>query len=121
MAELLSDEEIEARLDGSDWKREGEHIVRDWEFKDFGEAVAFVVGQAVGLQVADASRDYIHLYRGDSKAVMESLERIQQTASLILRSIGVGESASVGNDEQVTQGRVDFCSQKASQNDALCA
>ena len=35
MADLLSDEEIEARLDGSDWKREGEHIVRDWEFKDF--------------------------------------------------------------------------------------
>jgi 4a-hydroxytetrahydrobiopterin dehydratase len=42
MAELLSDEEIGARLEGSGWKREGEHIVRDWEFKDFGEAITFV-------------------------------------------------------------------------------
>jgi 4a-hydroxytetrahydrobiopterin dehydratase len=42
MAELLSDEEIRARLEGSGWKREGELIVRDWEFKDFGEAIAFV-------------------------------------------------------------------------------
>jgi hypothetical protein len=58
------------------------------------EAVAFVVGQAVGLEVADAARDYIHLYHGDSRALTESLERIQQTASLILRSIGLGESVS---------------------------
>jgi antirestriction protein ArdC len=56
------------------------------------EAVAFVVGQAVGLEVADSARDYIHLYHGDSNALTESLERIQQTASLILRSIGFGES-----------------------------
>ena len=54
MADLLSDEEIEARLDGSDWKREGEHIVRDWEFKDFGEAVAFV------NRVADAAEGANH-------------------------------------------------------------
>ena len=42
MAELLSDEEIESRLDGSQWRREGEEIVRDWEFKDFAEAMRFV-------------------------------------------------------------------------------
>ena len=54
MADLLSDEEIEARLDGSDWGREGEHIVRDWEFKDFGEAVAFV------NRVADAAEGANH-------------------------------------------------------------
>jgi hypothetical protein len=29
------------------------------------EAVAFIVGSAVGVDTADASRDYIHLYRGD--------------------------------------------------------
>ena len=55
------------------------------------EAVAFVVGQAIGLEVADSARDYIHLYRGDSAALAESLERIQQTSAAILRSIGTGE------------------------------
>ena len=58
------------------------------------EAVAFVVGQAVGLEVAEASRDYIHLYRGDSNALTASLERIQRTASSILQSIRVGEKAA---------------------------
>ena len=58
------------------------------------EAVAFVVGQAVGLEVAAASRDYIHLYRGDSNALTASLERIQRTASSILQSIRVGEKAA---------------------------
>jgi hypothetical protein len=57
------------------------------------EAVAFVVGQAIGLEVAEASRDYIHLYRGDSNALTASLERIQRTASSILQSIRVGEKA----------------------------
>ncbi len=42
MAELLSDEQIAAQLAGSQWKREGEHIVRDWKFNDFTEAIAFV-------------------------------------------------------------------------------
>ncbi len=51
------------------------------------EAVAFVVGQAVGLEVAEASRDYIHLYRGDAAALAASLDRIQRTGSCILRSI----------------------------------
>jgi hypothetical protein len=58
------------------------------------EAVAFVVGQAVGLELAEAARDYILLYRGDSDALAESLERIQHTASTILRSIGVGRPLS---------------------------
>lgn len=44
------------------------------------EAVAVVVGQAIGLDVTDASRDYIHLYRGDGAALTESLARIQRTA-----------------------------------------
>jgi hypothetical protein len=41
------------------------------------EAVAFVVGQVIGLDVADAARDYIHLYRVDAAALTESLGRIQ--------------------------------------------
>jgi hypothetical protein len=57
------------------------------------EAVAFVVGQAVGLEVADAARDYIHLYRGDSNALAASLDRVQRTASSILQSIQLGDKA----------------------------
>jgi hypothetical protein len=48
------------------------------------EAVAFVVGNTIGLNVTDAARDYIHLYRGDSTALAESLGRIQRAAALIL-------------------------------------
>jgi 4a-hydroxytetrahydrobiopterin dehydratase len=42
MAELLSDEEIESRLEGTGWRREGENIVRDWKLEDFAAAIAFV-------------------------------------------------------------------------------
>jgi len=55
------------------------------------EAVAFVVGQAIGLDVTDSSRDYIHLYRGDSAALAESLARIQRTAGAILAAIQTDE------------------------------
>jgi len=48
------------------------------------EAVAFVVGGAVGLNTADASQDYIHLYRGDREALADSLNRVQRAASAIL-------------------------------------
>lgn len=51
------------------------------------EAVAFVVAQAVGLDVADAARDYIHLYQGDCAALAESLECVQRTAAEILGAI----------------------------------
>jgi len=51
------------------------------------EAVAFVVGEAVGLHVADAARDYIHLYRGDREALANSLERVQRVAALILGAL----------------------------------
>ena len=57
------------------------------------EAVAFVVGQASGLDVADAARDYIHLYRGDSAALSESLSRIQRTSATILVRIGFDADA----------------------------
>lgn len=52
------------------------------------EAVAFVIGHALGLDVTDAARDYIHLYRGDGAALADSLGRIQRTAATILSSVG---------------------------------
>jgi hypothetical protein len=51
------------------------------------EAVAFVVGKAVGLVTGSASADYIHLYHGNASLLAESLEIIQQTASVILAAL----------------------------------
>ena len=48
------------------------------------EAVAYVVCQGIGLDVNTASSDYIQLYDGDKKTLMQSLERIQRTAAEIL-------------------------------------
>jgi 4a-hydroxytetrahydrobiopterin dehydratase len=54
MAELLSDEDIKGRLDGGEWRQEGEHIVRDWKFDDFKAAMGFV------NRVADAAEEANH-------------------------------------------------------------
>jgi 4a-hydroxytetrahydrobiopterin dehydratase len=54
MAELLNDEEIGSRLTGTEWTREGEHIVRDWRLKDFAAAIAFV------NQIAAVAEDMNH-------------------------------------------------------------
>jgi hypothetical protein len=51
------------------------------------EAVAFVVGEAVGLEVSQASKDYLHLYHGDREALTQSLDRIQRAASVILTAV----------------------------------
>jgi len=62
------------------------------------EAVAFVVGKAVGLENGSASADYIQLYHGNASLLAESLEVIQQTSSAILKAIrteDVAESAQL--------------------------
>jgi 4a-hydroxytetrahydrobiopterin dehydratase len=38
----LSEQEIEQRLTGTDWSREGESIVREYKLADFAAAIAFV-------------------------------------------------------------------------------
>jgi hypothetical protein len=48
------------------------------------------VGEAVGLQVAQAAVDYLHLYNGDSAALATSLDRIERAASVILAAVGAG-------------------------------
>jgi 4a-hydroxytetrahydrobiopterin dehydratase len=53
MAELLEDDEIVSRLRRSEWEREGDEIVREWRFEDFGEALAFV--NRVGEVAEDAN------------------------------------------------------------------
>jgi 4a-hydroxytetrahydrobiopterin dehydratase len=39
---LLSDEQVTSGLEGTEWRREGDAIVRDRRFADFGAAIAFV-------------------------------------------------------------------------------
>jgi 4a-hydroxytetrahydrobiopterin dehydratase len=54
MTELLSDSDIAQRLDGSQWAREGDEIVREWKFDDFAAAMAFV------NQVAEVAEEANH-------------------------------------------------------------
>ena len=51
------------------------------------EAVAFVVSQAIGLETNKASSDYIQLYDGKKETLLDSLECIQATASMILDAV----------------------------------
>ena len=60
------------------------------------EAVAFVVCHGIGLEVNTSSSDYIQLYNGDRKTLMESLEQIQKTASEILGAITEAKQSGRG-------------------------
>jgi hypothetical protein len=55
------------------------------------EAVAFVVGEAVGLEVGHSSRDYIHLYRDGREALAGSLDRVQHAALVILTAVSAAD------------------------------
>jgi antirestriction protein ArdC len=55
------------------------------------EAVAFVVGQAIGLEMGTASSDYIQMYAGNSTLLAESLEFIQRTSGIILAALRAPE------------------------------
>lgn len=63
------------------------------------EAVAFVVGKAVGLVNNDASASYIQLYNGNASLLAESLEVIQQTAAVILAALEPPVANEVINEE----------------------
>ncbi len=63
------------------------------------EAVAFVVGKAVGLVNDNASASYIQLYHGNASLLAESLEVIQQTASVILAALEPPISEEVTSEE----------------------
>jgi hypothetical protein len=60
------------------------------------EAVAFVVGKAIGLVTGSASADYINLYHGNASLLAESLEVVQQTANVILAALEL----SVQNEKE---------------------
>ena len=68
------------------------------------EAVAFVVGKAVGLDTGLASVDYIQLYHGNAELLAESLEIVQRTASVILAAIQPAQAMQESEPEP-TQAR----------------
>jgi len=70
-------------LKHSERRTEISKTVRETE----AEAIAFVVGKAVGLTTSTASADYIHLYHGNAELLTESLELVQQNAAVILADI----------------------------------
>jgi hypothetical protein len=51
------------------------------------EAIAFIIGRAVGLETGTKSADYIQLYHGNASLLAESLEVIQQTSAVILAAL----------------------------------
>jgi len=63
------------------------------------EAVAFVVGKAIGLVNEDASASYIQLYNGNASLLAESLEVVQQTASIVLAALEPHIAEEVPNEE----------------------
>jgi hypothetical protein len=66
------------------------------------EAVAFVVGQAIGLEMGKSSSDYIQMYDGNATLLAESLEFVQRTSGIILAALRdpkVAESAAAAEPE----------------------
>jgi 4a-hydroxytetrahydrobiopterin dehydratase len=61
MAEVLNEDEIGSRLRRLAWEREGDEIVREWRFDDFGEAIAFVDRVAEAAEEANHHPDiFVH-------------------------------------------------------------
>ena len=64
------------------------------------EAVAFIVGQAIGLEMGNASSDYIQMYNGNATLLAESLEVIQRTSAVILAAIRIDEIAEPATERE---------------------
>src|SRR5207247_5833429 len=62
------------------------------------EAVAFIVGTAMGIRSSVDATDYIQLYDGNADTLRQSLNRIQMTAKTILSALPL-ETATVAAHE----------------------
>ncbi len=67
-------------LHRGDRREKTDKTIRETE----AEAVAFVVSRSVGIDSRSRSSDYIQLWNGDEKTLMESLELIRSVASSII-------------------------------------
>jgi hypothetical protein len=65
------------------------------------EAIAFVVGTAIGLNSGRNSADYIALYHGNAALLTESLEVIQKISAVILAALE--DSAAEGTTDAETE------------------
>ena len=59
MAERLTDAAIEQGLEGSQWRRDGDAIVRDLTFDDFASAMAFANAVATLAEAANHHPDIL--------------------------------------------------------------
>jgi len=59
MAQLLNEDEIASRLEGSQWRREGDEIVREWQLEDFADAMAIVNRVAEAAEGANHHPDIL--------------------------------------------------------------
>ena len=80
---VLVHEAAHSRLHFTARRAETTKRIRETE----AEAVAFVVGQAIGLETNSASWDYVKLYDGDKDTLARSLQHIQQVSTEILSGI----------------------------------
>ncbi|MGD0427039.1 MAG: ArdC-like ssDNA-binding domain-containing protein [Candidatus Acidiferrales bacterium] len=80
---VLTHELAHERLHFSARRAETTKCIRETE----AEAVAFVVGEAIGLETKSASCDYVKLYNGDRDTPAQSLQHIQQVSTDILSGI----------------------------------
>jgi 4a-hydroxytetrahydrobiopterin dehydratase len=55
----LTEEEVAARLEDSDWAREGDAIARELQFADFAAAIAFVNRVAEAAEAANHHPDLL--------------------------------------------------------------
>ena len=67
------------------------------------EAVAFIVGQAIGLEMGRASSDYIQMYAGNAALLAESLEVVQRASAVILGAIHAESSGSQDTPSSVQE------------------
>jgi 4a-hydroxytetrahydrobiopterin dehydratase len=58
-AERLGDEDIERRLEGSDWRREGDEIVREFKLEVFAAAMRLVNRVAEAAEAANHHPDIL--------------------------------------------------------------
>ena len=80
---VLTHEVAHSRLHFTERRAETTKCIRETE----AEAVAFVVGQAIGLRTNSASCDYVKLYNGDKDTLAQSLQHIQHVSTEILSGI----------------------------------
>jgi len=59
MAERLTDEAVQQGLEGSEWTREGDSIVRELQLEDFASAMAFANSVAALAEAANHHPDIL--------------------------------------------------------------